>query len=256
VRAPAGPTPAPGGHGTAVGLRQAIAFLTPLGGAAVPAPGALLWFPVVGGLIGVGVGTAWWAAGREWPLGVAAALAVAADLALTGLLHFDGLCDSADGLLPPLGRDRRLEVMAGPEVGAFAVAVAGVTLLLRWAAFASLRPSIALVAALWMASRTWMALAVVVVPYARPEGGLASAFRGQRQPGVVPVGAAALLAAGLLAATWRPVVGPAAVAAATVAAVAVLAFAWRRVGGFTGDVLGAAGVLGETVGLLVACGRW
>ena len=71
--------------------------------------------------------------------------------------------------------------MASPEVGAFAVAVAGVTLLLRWAALSwSVRPSaasVALVAALWMASRTWMALAVVAVPYARREGGLASAFR-------------------------------------------------------------------------------
>jgi len=256
VKVPAGPTPAPGGPGTATGLRQAVAFLTPLGGPAVPGPGALVWFPVVGGLIGAGVGAAWWAAGREWTLGVAAALAVLADLALTGLLHFDGLCDSADGLLPPMSRERRLAVMAGPEVGAFAVAAAGITLLVRWASLASMRPSIALVAALWMASRTWMAVAVVAVPYARLGGGLASAFRGRGQGGVIPVGVVALLAAGVLAATWRPVAGPVAVAVATLAAAAVVAFAWRRVGGFTGDVLGAAGVLGETVGLLAACGRW
>ena len=44
-------------------------------------------------------------------------------------------------------------------------------------------------------------------------------------------------------------------AAGTVAAGVVLGFAWRRVGGFTGDVLGAAGILGETVGLLVASAR-
>jgi adenosylcobinamide-GDP ribazoletransferase len=238
-----------------------MGFLTPLGGAAVPGPAALLWFPVVGGLIGAGVGAAWWAAGRAWPVGVAAAVAVVVDLGLTGLLHFDGLCDSADGLLPPLPRERRLAVMAGPEIGAFAVAVAGVTLLLRWTALASIRPStapsirlIALIAALWMASRTWMAVAVVVVPYARSSG-LASAFQG-RPAGVIPVGVISLCASGALAAIWRPVVGPAAVAAATLAAGGVLAFAWRRIGGFTGDVLGAAGVVGETIGLLAACARW
>jgi len=57
-----------------------------------------------------------------WPL--AAALVLVADLALTGMLHVDGLADAADGLLPH-HRDtaRRLEVMAAPNVGAFGVAV-------------------------------------------------------------------------------------------------------------------------------------
>jgi cobalamin synthase len=45
-------------------------------------------------------------------------------------------------------------------------------------------------------------------------------------------------------------------AAAIVAAAGVLLLAWRRVGGFTGDVLGASGLAGETVGLLVAAARW
>ncbi len=181
----------------------------------------MLGFPVVGGLIGAGVGAAWWAAGRAWPVGVAAAVAVVVDLGLTGLLHFDGLCDSADGLLAHLERQRRLEVMAGPEIGAFAVAVAGVTLLLRWTALASIRPStapsirlIALIAALWMASRTWMAVAVVVVPYARSKGGLATAFLGLVGD---PLGVVSLVAGGagalVLAAGWKLVAGPVAVVA-------------------------------------------
>ena len=40
----------------------------------------------------------WWGAERMWPPLLAAAIVVAADLALTGMLHFDGLIDSADGL--------------------------------------------------------------------------------------------------------------------------------------------------------------
>jgi cobalamin synthase len=43
---------------------------------------------------------------------------------------------------------------------------------------------------------------------------------------------------------------------AVAAAAVVVAFAYRRIGGFTGDVLGAAGVMAETVGLLLAAARW
>ncbi|MGH9226317.1 MAG: adenosylcobinamide-GDP ribazoletransferase, partial [Acidimicrobiales bacterium] len=95
-------------------VRRAVAFLTPVGGAAAPSPAAVSWFPVVGALIGGAVGAVWWGADAVWAPLVAAALAVAADLVLTGGLHADGLIDSADGLLPPLDRERRLDVMADP----------------------------------------------------------------------------------------------------------------------------------------------
>jgi len=237
------------------GARQAVSFLTPIGGAATPGPGALAWFPVVGALIGGAVGAVWWAASRVWPPGVAAAIAVAADLALTGLLHVDGLCDSADGLLPPLDRSRRLAVMAAPDVGAFGVAVAVAVLLLRWVALAALHPAPFLVAGLWAASRAWMAGTITLVPYARGPEGLASAFRTGARPGAV-IAALGLGAGAALAAGWRPVLGPASVLAGFAAAAGVIGLGWRRLGGFTGDVLGAAGVVGETVGLLVACGHW
>jgi len=50
--------------------------------------------------------------------------------------------------------------------------------------------------------------------------------------------------------------GLAAVAAVALGAAAVVGLAWRRLGGFTGDVLGAAGLVGESTGLLVAAARW
>src|SRR5438270_6425182 len=149
------------------GARQALAFLTPVGGAAVPSPEALPWFPVVGGGIGAALGGVWWIAGELWPPLVAAAVVVAADLALTGLLHLDGLADSADALLPHLTRDQRLDVMAAPDVGAFGVGVAATALLLRWSALAVLRPDPALLAGLWCGSRTLMATVVTTVPYGR-----------------------------------------------------------------------------------------
>jgi len=238
------------------GLRQAVSFLTPVGGGAGATPGALWWFPIVGALIGLGVGTVWWVSGRVWPAVVAAGLAVVADLALTGMLHVDGLGDSADGLLAPMSRERRLAVMAEPEVGAFGVTVVVTVMLLRWACLATLSPSPLLLVALWAGSRTAMAVIAVTVPYARPGGGLASAFRGDRRPppaGLALLGAVVALA---VAAAWRPLVGPAVVAAGAGGAAVVVGLAWRRLGGFTGDVLGAAGMVGETVGLLAACAQW
>jgi adenosylcobinamide-GDP ribazoletransferase len=263
-----GPGPAGGaGRPSFVALRGAVGFLTPLFGAAPPSPQALWWFPAVGAVLGLAVGTVWWVAGQWWPPLVAAAITVAADLALTGMLHADGLCDAADGLLPHLDRERRLAVMSEPGVGAFGMAVTAVVLLLRWSALASMHPAPLLVAALWAASRTWMSAAVVGVRYARADrpgagdgpgsGGLASAFMSPDQGRqLAPLAIGGVGAALALALVWRPVVGPLAIAAGTVAAVGVVLLAIRRVGGFTGDVLGAAGIVGETVGLVVASARW
>jgi len=254
-------------------MRRAVSFLTPFGGAADPAPSALAWFPAVGAIIGLVVGGIWWAARRAWAPPAAAAIAVIADAALTGLLHLDGFADAADGLLPPLPRARRLEVMADPRLGAFGVAGLAIVLLARFGAFASMLPSPLAVAGLWSGSRTAMAVTVRVVPYARPAG-LASAFRAtpasdparpRAAPGLAGLAglsgpavlglAGALLAMGL-AFAGRGALGLAAVGAEAVAAAAVVLLAWRRLGGFTGDVLGAAAVAGETAGLLTLAWRW
>src|SRR4029453_1116990 len=104
----------------------------------------------------------------------------------TGMLHLDGLADSADGLLPPLPRDRRLAVMRSPEVGAFGVAAVVTAIGLRWAALAALIPPggdlpatrLFLLGGLWAASRAVMAGTLLLAPYAGAEGGLAARFRG------------------------------------------------------------------------------
>jgi adenosylcobinamide-GDP ribazoletransferase len=243
-------------------MRRALSFLTPFGGAADPAPSALAWFPVVGALIGLAVGGIWWAARRGWAPPAAAAVAVLADAGLTGMLHLDGLADSADGLLPPLPRARRLEVMADPRLGTFGVAGLAIVLLARFGAFASMLPSPLAVAGLWSGSRTVMAVTARAVPYAR-RSGLASAFLGAptagaaralARPAVLGL-AGGLLTVGL-AVAGRGVHGLAAVGAEAAAAAAVVFLAWRRLGGFTGDVLGAAAVAGETAGLLTLALRW
>jgi len=233
---------------------RALGFLTVVGRSAPPDPSTLRWFPFAGALIGLTVGGLWWGAAEVWSPALAAALVVAADLAITGMLHLDGLTDTADGVLPHLGRARRLAVMAEPTVGAFGVGVAVVVLLVRWAAFAMLAPSVVLVGGLWCVARSVMAVALRAVPYAREGGGLASAFVGTRSWfGLALVGTALALGLGVLAAGTA---GAVAVVAAAVAGAGVVALGVSRLGGYTGDVLGAAGMMAETVGLVAAAARW
>lgn len=234
------------------GAREAVAFLTVFGGARAPTPGALRWFPAVGIALGTGLGVVWVGAAEVLPASVAAAVVVLADLGATGMLHADGLVDTADGLLPPLPRERRLAVMSTPDVGAFGVAVAVGVLLLRWSALASLGPSIVLLAAVWCGSRSLLAVATRVVPSARPTG-LTSAFSGGGRPVAGVLGLAAALG---LATWWRVLGGPASVALGLAAGLGVVLLGRRRLGGITGDVLGCAAVITETVALAAASGGW
>jgi len=233
-------------------MREALAFLTVVGRPSPPTPRALRWFPVVGAAVGGVVGTVWWLADQAFPALLAAALVVALDLAVTGLLHADGLADAADGLLPHASRARRLEIMRSPDVGAFGVAVLVIVLLTRVGALTARPADVGLIVGLWCVSRTLVAVAPAWLPYAR-ETGLATPLLAA--PATPVVGLAVLPATALAVVTAGWVAG-AAIAAALLAGTAVLALARLRLGGFTGDVLGATILVAETVGLVVAGARW
>jgi adenosylcobinamide-GDP ribazoletransferase len=233
-------------------MRDALSLLTTFGrrGGALHAR-ALAWFPPVGLALGAALGGLWWAAGRVWPPLLAGALVVTADLAATGLLHVDGLADAADGLLPHASRERRLAIMRSPDVGAFGVAVVGITLLVRVAALGSLAPNVLLLAAIWGAARSVVAGVPALVPSAR-ESGMASTL----VDGATAWPALAVIPAVALGAIAAGAAGACAVATAAIGSAGVVALGRRRLGGFTGDVLGASIVLGETVALVVAAARW
>jgi adenosylcobinamide-GDP ribazoletransferase len=95
-----------------------------------------------------------------------------------------------------------------------------------------------------------MVVALAVGPYVG--GGLGSAFAGAK----AWLGIQGTVGAAVFAGFAVGAEGAVAVVACAVAAVAVVAFGRRLLGGVTGDVLGAAGILGETVGLVVATASW
>ncbi|MGH9022169.1 MAG: bifunctional adenosylcobinamide kinase/adenosylcobinamide-phosphate guanylyltransferase [Acidimicrobiia bacterium] len=232
------------------GLREAISFLTAVGRRAggPPSAAAVAWFPAVGAGAGLALGGLWAIVARLLPPIPAGAVVTAFDLALTGGLHLDGLADSADGLLPALSPERRLGAMADPAIGAFGAAAVALVVTTRAVALGSFpRPRPLLLATLWSASRASMVLAMRRLPYARP-GGIVSAFLDHREVAPPWRDAALVLIPAALAGRsgLAPLVG------ATCSAGAVHLLARRRIGGFTGDTLGAAGILAETAGLLAA----
>jgi adenosylcobinamide-GDP ribazoletransferase len=216
----------------------------------------MAFFPAVGAALGLAEGLIWRSARRTWPPVTAAVIVAAADAALTGGLHLDGLADTADGLLAHVPAKHRLEIMAEPEVGTYGTIAVALALLGRVAAVSSMEPSPALLAAVSTCSRSLMVLGSRALPYAR-DGGLATAFL-PTGPGTDQARSAAIggVASGLvlagIAQGRRGVLG---CALGSAAGVAVLVGARRRLGGFTGDVLGAAGVVCETVGLVVSARR-
>jgi adenosylcobinamide-GDP ribazoletransferase len=233
-------------------MRAAVALLTVFGRSTAPSARAWAWFPVVGAAIGALVGGVWWAADEAFPPLVAAALVVVADLVVTGMLHVDGLADTADGLLCHAESSERLRIMRTPDVGAFGVAVVAIVLTVQVAALGSQPVSVVLLLALWCATRTTIVGAAAFMRYVRDEG-MASLMLSRPAPAwpllaIVPAGALAGYADG-----WRGLV---AVIATVVAGAGVLALAQRRLRGFTGDVLGASVVIGQTVGLVVGAARW
>jgi adenosylcobinamide-GDP ribazoletransferase len=211
------------------------------------------WFPLVGLGIGALLAGVAWAASWLFPPAVTAVLVVALWAALTGALHLDGLADCGDGLLPPVSRERRLEIMRDPRVGAFGATVLVLVLLLKAAALASLAvtwPAL-LLAPLWA---RWLLLVAARRPSARP-GGMGASLgpvldaRRLALAALLPI----VLTGGVGVWHW-PVI--AATGTALLASLGVLWLAQRRLGGVTGDVFGAVVEVSEAVFVCVACVRW
>lgn len=225
-------------------LRVAVQLLTrvPVGDVVVrdaDLHGATAWFPLVGlGVAGIGVAVRA-GSGAVLPEAAATVLAVAAMVVVTGAFHEDGLADAVDGLWGGHSRKRRLEIMRDSRIGTFGATALTLSLLLRVALLASLPLAdfARAVACGHVLGRAAPLVLVRLLPPARQDGQAAL------------VGAAPACASGALVATVTTLAtvivatGPWAAAPLVVAAITVTGTARtarRRLGGFTGDVLGAA----------------
>jgi adenosylcobinamide-GDP ribazoletransferase len=213
--------------------------------------------PAVGAVLGLGEGAA--ALGLRAlgaPPLVLGAVVVGLDALVTRGLHLDGLADTVDALGSYAGRERALQIMKSPEVGPFGVAALVLTLLVQAAAIGALagRPWWALLAGIVAATAAGRLAAGWAcrrgVPAARPDG-LGALVAGTAGWVALGTGALAVAAVAVPAVPGRPWQGPLAVSLGLAAAQFVLRHAVRRLGGITGDVLGALVELTVTVAYLV-----
>jgi len=211
-------------------------------------------FPLVGVVLGGLLAGLDALLGAFLPGPVVAALLLTAWVILTGALHLDGLLDACDGLLGGHTREDRLRILRDESVGAYGLAGGFLLLLLKWCALAALpHRGLALLVAPTL-GRWGVSLAVVLFPYARPQG-LGRAMKdhaGRAQAALATV--TALLAVGL--ALCLP--GLVVLALAGAVTWGAARFAQHRLSGLTGDIYGAICELVEMVVLLalVAMSGW
>lgn len=234
-----------------VPLLAALQFLTrlPVRLPGMPSPHeqgrSLLWYPLVGVLIGLLLLAARWLAG-DLPSQLLAALLLLLWVWLSGALHLDGLADTADAWVGGFGDpERTLAIMKDPRSGPIGVTAVVLVLLLKYAALVSVLDGAlwwALLLAPWV-GRALLPLLLLTTPYVRP-GGLGEALsqnlpRGWLSP-VLLINALAMLLSG--SGAWLALLGS-----------LLLFWLWRhhllvRLGGTTGDT---AGALVEPVEVLV-----
>ncbi|MFO7906310.1 MAG: adenosylcobinamide-GDP ribazoletransferase [Pirellulaceae bacterium] len=232
-------------------LLSAIRFLTilPLPGGGDSAPEELVratpLFPVIGGLVG---GLAAALAIGLWslfPTGVAAVLLVVFVLVVSGGFHMDGLSDTADGFFSSRPKERILEIMKDSRTGAMGVIAILAVILLKVTAIASLTGFQVPRAAFLMplAGRCALVVGINLLPIARSDGGLGSLFCENRSLLQMLWALAVLIGAGWILSRWAGLI---AAATTLVVIIGFSAHCYRKIGGATGDTLGATCELAET----------
>lgn len=206
-------------------------------------------FPVVGLIIGgLAAILGWVLLWLGLSASLTAALIIAAQIIMTGAMHEDGLADTVDGLWGGWEKERRLEIMKDSHIGTYGVIALVLSLILRWGALSTLISAGSLFApliAVAALSRVPMVIMMATMPTAR-ESGLSASF-GAPSMKSANVAAGLALGTGLLCFGWLSF---AIVGITALAGIVVAIIAQRKIGGQTGDILGASQQVAEIAVLI------
>lgn len=210
--------------------------------------GALGFFPLVGLLLGLLASAAAWLLWQVFTPLVAAVLLTFVLFGFSGALHLDGLADCADGFYSARDRSRTLEIMRDSRIGAMGVLAVVMLSLLKVSLLAALQQDQAVKAALLMPlyGRSAQVLMIFLLPYVRKDGGMGTIFYQNRSGPVLWLSLLILFLTGFL------VMGLAGLLSGLTSVTVVFLFSrycHRKIGGATGDTLGAASEIVETVPL-------
>lgn len=213
---------------------------------------SMAYFPLVGLVIGLVLAGVRIGASHVLPPALTDTLVIIVLVVMTGALHLDGFADTVDGLAGGKDRGRILAIMKDSRIGSFAVI--GLILLLLMKVFALMEvpasmKTATLIVVPVMGRWSTVQLAAMV-PYARSGYGTAQAFVGftGKLEYLVASLMTALIVVGLL--LMKGVVILAIAAALTFG---IGYFFKRRIGGVTGDILGATCELVEVITLILVC---
>lgn len=215
------------------------------------------YYPLVGAMIGAFSGAVFWLAHLVFPMGLAIVLAAAATLLATGALHEDGFADTCDGLGGGTTRERTLEVMRDSRLGTYGAAGLGLMLATKVLALVATPPEVVpwLLIAAHAASRSSAVLAIATSTYVR-DAGIASSVSDSVAPdGLVLALATGAAAAAVLLVVATPATMLTGIGGLAIGHLAMRAMYERRLGGYTGDCLGAVqqtSELGMYLGVVAA----
>jgi adenosylcobinamide-GDP ribazoletransferase len=208
-------------------------------------------YPIVGAVIGA-IGAAAYIACIQIgsPASLAAIISLSAIVLVTGGLHEDALADMADGFGGGQSREDKLEIMRDSRVGTFAVLALMLTLAIRGAAIVAIGMPSKVALALIVAGSLGRGMMIVPRLLLRPAR--ANGLGAGLSSGSTTRSAVGLVLSAVLAPLFLPLAPALIVTVAAFAlALCVSALAWRQIGGYTGDVLGATEVIVECAVLVV-----
>jgi adenosylcobinamide-GDP ribazoletransferase len=209
------------------------------------------YFPLVGMVVAAFAALVYYAALRLWPAPVAVLLSTAAGIYLTGAFHEDGFADMCDGFGGGMTRERVMEIMKDSRIGTYGAVGAGLLVALKCTLLAMMEPA-GVVAALLIAhplSRFAATALIWKLEYARDEGKakpMAQQMSGGEFATAGVCAVAPMLLVGVLDPSSWLSLGACIVATACAAAWLAAKFV-RRIGGYTGDCLGAVQQVTEVV---------
>ncbi len=214
---------------------------------------SMAYYPVVGLLLGLILWGAGWVFSHAFPRPLCDALVILTLVLVTGALHLDGLADSLDGMAAGKSAEERLQIMRDHRVGTFGVVGLILILGIKFLALNSIPEEIigkSLLAALIL-GRGSMVQLLYRAPYARPEGGLGKAFKeNMKKREMVLATTSSLALAVFLFRFWGALLW----LAVGVSTLGIQVLFQRKIGGVTGDVLGAANEINEVLALLMISG--